>query len=111
MFNWLKQIFGFEDRNFGSKRSPSWRKVRKAFIKKHPTCAVCGKKGKILKSNEIHHCIPFHFDQTLELSLENLITLCRPHHFLVGHLNSFFSFNSEVRSDSETWLNKIKTRP
>ena len=118
---WLHVVKGYlptkilnlfrEDTCFGAKRSSSWRKVRKAFIKENPYCAVCGKKGKILKSNEIHHCVPFHKDQSLELNPENLITLCRKHHFFVGHLNSFYSFNSEVRSDSEIWLNKIQNRP
>ena len=110
----IVKIFNFilrrEDTLFGSKRSPSWRKVRKQYLKANPTCAVCGRK-KRFRSNEIHHVVPFHIDQSLELSHNNLITLCREHHFFVGHLNSYHSFNSEVKSDSEIWLNKIKNRP
>ena len=92
-------------------RSSQWAKVRKAFILKNPECAVCGKKGSFLKSNEVHHCIPFSQDKSLELEMKNLITVCREHHLFVGHLMSFRSFNKNVRIDSELWKTKIKNRP
>ena len=100
----------FRSQTFGA-RSKNWRKVRKAFLKENPTCAVCGKKSKMLKPLQIHHIVPYHKDKSKELDVYNLITLCRKHHFFVGHLNSYHSFNSEVKSDSEIWLTKIKNRP
>lgn len=109
MIDFLYSIFG--DREFGAARSPKWSEVRKKFLALHPTCAVCGTKGGLLKANEIHHKMPFHLDSSLELNPDNLICLCRPHHYLVGHLMSWSSFNSEVEKDSSYLLQKVKTRP
>lgn len=109
MIEWLYSLF--EDRTFGAQRSPQWSEVRKSFLALHPTCAVCGTKGGLLKANEIHHKQPFHLQPQLELEPANLITLCRPHHYLMGHLMSWSSFNTEVESDSANFLQKIINRP
>ena len=91
----------------GKARSNQWPKVRKEFLKKHPCCAVCGGDTDI----DVHHEIPFHKDPVLELEESNLITLCTPHHFLVGHLMSWRSYNTSVRSDASDWKLKINNRP
>lgn len=99
------------ERLFGSVRSPMWQSVRKTHISLFPNCAVCGKKGTNLSPNEVHHKIPFNIDKSLELDPENLITLCRNHHLLIGHLMSFRSYNIEVETDAEMLLEKITNRP
>ena len=104
MWNWFEKWFG--DRTFGAARSPQWSSVRKEHIRKFPECAICGKKG-LLRSNEVHHILPFHLNPALELDPNNFITLCRTHHLEWGHLFNFKSFNSEIKE----WANKIKTRP
>ena len=104
----LEKWFG--DRTFGAQRSGEWSGVRREHINKFPLCAVCGKK-KLLMANQVHHCLPFHLDQTKELDPDNLITLCRDHHFLLGHLQNFKSYNSEIKKDAEYIQNKIKNRP
>jgi len=91
---------------FGA-RSPNWAKVRDKFIDSHPFCECCGGYEDL----EVHHIIPFHIDRSLELEESNLITLCRPHHLLLGHLMSWKSFNRAVRQDADTWRNKIRVRP
>ena len=97
---------------FGSAaRSPQWSEVRNTFIKANPLCAVCGTKGTLLNQLNAHHCVPFHEDKAKELDPTNLITLCRQHHFLFGHLMKWASWNVSVREDSALWNNKIKTRP
>lgn len=103
MFRWLRDLLsgGFEG------RSPQWREVRNAYVRQHPTCAVCGGDEDI----EAHHVRPFHLEPALELDPNNLITLCRPHHYLVGHLMDWRSFNRDVRLDAAVWLQKIRTRP
>ena len=106
MINFIRQFF---QPRFGG-RSPKWRKVRKAYLKKHPVCAVCSKTGKII-SNEIHHIVPVNIDKSKELEESNFITLCREHHFLFGHFNSWYSFNKNVKKDAKEWKNKIKNRP
>lgn len=108
------KIFNFilrrEDTCFGARRSKDWRKVRAEHLRLHPYCAVCGKKKRLI-SNHVHHCVPFWKDNSLELSAENLITLCRKHHFLFGHYLSWHSFNENVIMDSDIWKQKIQNRP
>ena len=98
-------------RIMGAKRSPRWSEVRRSFLVKRPECAVCGKRGAFLKAKEIHHLSPFHKNPALELLESNLITLCREHHFFVGHLNSWRSWNEDVRENAEYFRNKITNRP
>lgn len=102
---WLIDLV--EDRTFGSTRDSRWVGVRRAFIALHPKCAVCGTKDNL----ECHHKMPFHLDASLELKESNLITLCRDHHLLVGHLMSFRSFNKDVEQDAKLLQDKIKNRP
>ena len=95
----------------GISRSSKWTTIRKMYLKQFPTCAVCGGKGKLLRQNEVHHCIPFSVDKSKELDTMNMIVLCRDHHFFVGHLMDWKSFNENIRMDSEQFLDKIKNRP
>lgn len=92
-------------------RSGKWQVVRQKHLAQHPKCEVCGTKGSFLKSNEVHHCVPFSQDKSLELSGDNLLTVCREHHFFVCHLNSWKSFNKDVVENSREWYLKIKNRP
>lgn len=57
----------------------------------------------------MHHCIPFHLGGE-ELADENLITLCRDHHFWFGHLGDYKAWNPTVREDAAVWREKIKAR-
>lgn len=75
-----------------SKRSPEWGKVRKAFLKDHPTCAACGGKSLI----NVHHICPFHSKPELELDPTNFISLCTGKlecHVRIGHGDNFKSVN------------------
>ena len=93
----------------GAKRSPKWRKVRGAFIKKYPRCFVCGSKKKV----EVHHKVPFHYRPDLELEEENLTTLCENKkygincHLLIGHLGNYTRINAHIEYDMATWRMKI----
>jgi hypothetical protein len=62
-------------------RSGEWRRVRDQFVEKFPVCAACGRSAAL----NVHHVIPFHVRPDLELDEWNLITLCREHHFRIGH--------------------------
>ena len=83
-----------------TKRNPKWPSVRDRYIKLHPTCAACGTKIDL----ECHHIVPFHIAPELELSTKNLITLCRTHHFKLGHLSNWLKDNPNVRVDAEKML-------
>ena len=82
-------------------RSPHWEAVRRAFLKKCPNCAACG-KGRVLglRKIDVHHIQPFHVRPDLELDESNLITLCRPHHFEIGHLGDWQKWNVNVVADA-----------
>ena len=102
ILQWLKDRF----RNvpFGALRSNQWPELRREFLQYNPLCAVCEKNRRI----ELHHIFPFYIRPDLELSKNNLIQLCREHHFLFGHLLDFKKFNLQVRKDAKEWNNKIK---
>ena len=95
----------------GAARSSEWTKVRNAFIKENPRCAVCGGQ----EDCQAHHRKPFHLYPELELEESNLITLCekagRNHHLIFGHLGNFQSWNNLVAVDAEIWREKIRNRP
>lgn len=88
-------------------RSPGWEAVEKAHIKKEPCCRVCSGKHDL----QVHHKLPFHLHPELELEDSNLVTLCQPHHLLVGHLMLWASYNPAVMKDAAAWAAKIKNRP
>lgn len=94
-------------------RSTEWPRVRKAYLIKHPLCALCGGNKKL----EVHHRRPFHLHPKLELEPSNFITLCEAKkggincHLAFGHLGNFKSFNKSVELDAIRWHHKIETRP
>lgn len=100
----------WQGKPLGGARSPQWRYVRRAHLDLYPLCAVCGKKGSLLKPNEVHHCVLYSNDPTQELLPQNLITLCRDDHFIFGHLKNFKCQNDGVREDAKIWSEKIKNR-
>ena len=62
-------------------RNGRWPEVRAAHVAKYPTCAACGGTDEL----NVHHVKPFWTHPQLELEPNNLITLCRSHHYTVGH--------------------------
>ena len=87
-------------------RSGRWVTVRRMWLLGHPDCAFCGTKEDI----DVHHCLPLDFGGQ-ELSMANLITLCRVHHLWCGHLGNWRSFNPHVRADAKWWYARIVSRP
>lgn len=76
-------------------RSQHWPTVRRHYLAAHPKCEVCGREAE-----EVHHCLPFHVDSSLELDPSNLIGLCRHDHFLIGHGQSWKCWNTTIREDA-----------
>ena len=89
------------------RRSSQWPKTQREFLRLHPFCRVCRSKEKL----EVHHVVPVHVDRSLELVVTNLLTLCRAHHLLFGHLGDWKSWNENCKQDCEDWAYKIVTRP
>lgn len=93
-------------------RSGHWPKVRATYLADHPNCEACGRSAKQSgQAIEVHHRLPFHDDESKELDPENLIALCRRCHELIGHLDSWKSYNPDVAEDAGRLLKKIKARP
>lgn len=94
----------------GAKRSSQWGKVRRAHLKKYPTCRVCGSK----KTLRVHHLIAFHIAPHLELEPRNLVTLCESSktlncHLVFGHLKNFRRTNPSCEVDVASWYIKLST--
>jgi len=87
-------------------RSRGWGRVRREFLKESPNCAVCDRD----RGREVHHIRDFSTHPELELDVENLITLCRDHHLLFGHLMSWKSINPDVEVDGIYFRRKIQAR-
>lgn len=85
----------------GKKRSNEWPKLRKAWLKKYPHCALCGGKTKVT----VHHIRPFHLHPELELDKTNFVTLCEGKkglncHLMFGHFGDFAKkYNINVKND------------
>lgn len=93
---------------FEGDRSSQWQAVRDAFVRKYPACEACGSKREL----NVHHVRPFALWPELELVESNLITLCREHHFRIGHdpdgpwkpkKPSWSESNRSVRRDVQKW--------
>ena len=101
-------------------RTSCWSTARARYIADkdadglpHDVCAVCLTRDDL----NVHHVVPFHVKPELECDPDNFITLCREHHFRVGHdpdldgplKANWKSSNPNVRRDAAR-LRK-KTRP
>jgi 5-methylcytosine-specific restriction endonuclease McrA len=75
----LKESVDYDE--YEGDRSSKWPKVRDQFVAVHPQCEACGSVSDL----NVHHVKPFASHPELELDTNNLITLCRVHHFRVGH--------------------------
>ena len=89
------------------RRSKDWAEVRDNFLSLHPTCAACGGTEKL----QVHHIIPFHVNEKLELDEDNLITLCMGKdecHLSIGHGDSWKCYNPRVEIDARKYLSSDK---
>ena len=87
-------------------RSTYWSRARRRHLKKHGTCAACGRTTKL----EVHHIRPFKDYPELELNPENLITLCANGtrcHISFGHLGNFKRSNKHVVLDSAQFYYRV----
>ena len=89
-------------------RSPKWPSLQRKHLKLYPKCEAC----ETTLGLNVHHVKPFHLYPDLELDPKNLITLCRDHHFSIGHdpdgpwapaKPSWTKENPNVRSDAKLW--------
>ena len=99
-----QQLESIDGMTYEGPRSSEWVGVRNEFVRLHPRCEACGSGYNL----NVHHVEPFHLRPDLELEPSNLITLCREHHFRIGHdpdgpgprKPSWLESNPNVRSDA-----------
>lgn len=105
-----QQLESVDSITYEGPRSSEWVQVRSEFVRKHPRCEACGSTANL----NVHHVVPFHERPDLELDEGNLITLCREHHFRIGHdpdgkgpmKPSWLLSNPNVRSDAAAWKSR-----
>ena len=109
MFGWIRNLYQCDDGGpmpvFG--RAPGWTRLAKEWLAANPYCVVCGKTVGVVP----HHVSPVHLHPDIELSWNNLITLCPRDHLLIGHLGLWISYNPTCVTDAREWASKIKKRP
>lgn len=92
-------------------RSPRWPAVARAHLAAHPECEACGRSDDLV----VHHKVPVHVDQSLELEPANLATLCEGDtlncHLWCGHLGHWRSWNPSVDVDAARFRLRVATRP
>jgi 5-methylcytosine-specific restriction enzyme A len=107
MIHWVKSLFG--DKTLGAQRSPGWSKFRYQHIRDR--CEVCGSEFFLelhhVQLLELHHVQPFWQNPELELDPNNVITVCRKHHFEWCHFFDWSSWNKDIRA----WVDNIKSKP
>ena len=76
--------------------------------KQYPLCTVCKIKRNLTstRGNDVHHMLPVHVRPDLACDAMNLITLCRTHHFWLGHCNNWRKYNGNLT----VTINRIKTQ-
>lgn len=110
LWYWFKDLLAGRP-ELGGLRSSRWASVRREFLKLNPECAVCRRRGSLLKPLNVHHKVLFSVDPSLELAESNLIVLCPEHHLLFGHLMNFKTGNPRVEQDAHEWRQRIENRP
>ena len=66
-----------------------WRRVSKAYLRKHPLCVKCLQEGRFVQATVVDHIRPHRNDPALMWSDSNWQALCKPcHDRKTGHEDS-----------------------
>lgn len=55
-----------------------WKRIRDAYVKQHPVCEMCKKRGIHTSTQEVHHIIPLAEGGSNDW--DNLMSLCKSCH-------------------------------
>lgn len=94
----------------GFKRGEGWAEARRAHLKRQPFCIACRNHDlsmwesflRLFRRVVVHHIFPFHICRALdrgdlEYDPRNLVTLCRSHHWTLGHFSEWECYNPYVK--------------
>lgn len=74
-------------------RSPGWTALRNRYLTVNPACVITG----AIENIDVHHVKPVSLFPELELAWDNLITLRRDVHLLIGHCGNWSLWNENFR--------------
>lgn len=57
-----------------------WRRLSKAYLRKHPMCVKCMAKGRYIPATVVDHIQPHRGDEKLMWNQDNWQALCKPCH-------------------------------
>ena len=57
-----------------------WKRLRKAKLQRNPVCERCLKTGHVSQATVVHHRVAHKGDRILFYDINNLESLCKPHH-------------------------------
>lgn len=77
-------------------RSPKWPALRDSILERHPLCAGCGRKA-----TTVHHLTPVNVHPGWELLEANLVSVCQPCHFVIGHAGDWALWVTTAVTDLE----------
>jgi 5-methylcytosine-specific restriction endonuclease McrA len=87
-----------------------WDLMSAAYRRKNPFCAFCEQDGRDILCDDVDHMIPVADDGPVH-DVENLISLCRPHHNgLKRDLERYARAHGQIGL-LPTWCREPETRP
>jgi 5-methylcytosine-specific restriction endonuclease McrA len=57
-----------------------WQQARKGWLRKHPLCVMCQRRGRVTPATLVDHIEPHRGDMTLFWDRDNWQSLCKPCH-------------------------------
>lgn len=75
-------------------RAPTWTALRRKYLAANPVCIITGSKVDL----DVHHVRPVSLFPELELVWDNLATVRRDVHLLVGHCGNWSLWNEDFHA-------------
>lgn len=82
-------------------RAPGWTALRRRYLAANPVCIITGSYVDL----DVHHVKPVSLFPELELAWDNLATVRRDVHLLVGHCGNWSLWNEDFH-ECAAWLAK-----
>ncbi len=72
--------FGFRGTANSRGYTYEWQRFRLAYLRLHPLCVDCEKRGIVTLATDVHHINKLRFAPGLKYDAGNLMALCSDHH-------------------------------
>lgn len=76
-----------------------WLEGRELHLTKHPLCAWCLQKGRIVPAKVVHHKVPHQGNEALFYDPDNWESLCKPCHDGAAQQQERIGYSQEVGTD------------